>query len=63
MVALHLDNNAVKAFLCIQGGTSSLFLSQLVCDIFNLSNKHGITVISVYLPTNLKEEADYLSWG
>ena len=44
VVALHLDNCTVKAYLCNQGGTSSLFLSRLAYHIFNLADKQGITL-------------------
>ena len=45
VVALHLDNSTAKAYLCNQGGTVSPFLSRLVYQILNLTNKHGITLI------------------
>ena len=35
MVALHLDNNTAKAYLCNQGGTVSPFLSRLSCQILS----------------------------
>ena len=43
MVSLQLDNSAVKAYLCNQGGTVSPFLSRLACWILSLSNKHCIS--------------------
>ena len=61
VVALHLDNSTVKAYLCDQGGTVSPFLSRLACQILSLSNKHGIALIPAYIPTHLSMEADYLS--
>ena len=62
-VALHLDNSKAKAFLCNQGGTPSVFLSRLTCHILNLTDKCGIILISVYIPTHLNVKADCLSWG
>ena len=62
VVALHLDNNTAKAYLCNQGGTVSLFLSRLACQIMSLTAKHGITLIPAYIPTHLNVEADYLSY-
>ena len=61
VVALHLDNNTAKAYLCNQGGTVSPFLSRLACQILSLTDKHGITLIPAYIPTHLNVEADYLS--
>ena len=61
-VALHLDNSTAKAYLCNQGGTVSPFLSRLACQILNLTDKHGITLIPAYIPTHLNVEANYLSW-
>ena len=46
VVALHLDNSTVKAYLCNQGGTVSPFLSSLACWILSLTDKHGITLYS-----------------
>ena len=46
VVALHLDNSTPKAYLCNQGGTVSLFLSRLACQILSLTNKHGIYCFS-----------------
>ena len=62
VVALHLDNSTAKAYLCNQGGTVSPFLSRLACQILSLTDKHGITLISAYIPTDLNVEADYVSW-
>ena len=62
VVALHLDNNTAKAYLCNQGGTVSPFLSRLACWILSLNNKHGITLIPAYIPIHLNVDADYLSW-
>ena len=62
VVALHLDNSTAKAYLCNQGGTVSLFLSRLACQILSLTNKHGITLLPAYIPTYLNVEADFLSW-
>ena len=61
VVALHLDNSTVKAYLCNQGGTVSPFLSRLACHILSLTDKHGITQIQAYIPTHLNVKADYLS--
>ena len=61
VVALHLGNSTAKAYLCNQGGTVSLFLSRLACQILSMTNKHGIT-LPAYIPTHLNVEADYLSW-
>ena len=61
VVALHLDNSTAKAYLCNQGGTVSPFLSRLACQILSLTNKHGITLLPVYIPTHLNVEADFLS--
>ena len=62
VVALHLDNSTVKAYLCNQGGTVSPFLSRLPCQILSLTDKHGITLLPAYIPTHLNVKADYLSW-
>ena len=62
VVALHLDNSTAKAYLHNQGDTVSPFLSRLACQILSLTNKYGITLLSVYIPTHLNVEADYLSW-
>ena len=40
-----------------------LLLSRLACCILNLADKHGITLISAYIPTNLNVETHYLSQG
>ena len=61
VVALHLDNSTAKAYLCNQGGTVSPFLSRLACGILSLTDKHGITLLSAYIPTHLNVEADFLS--
>ena len=60
LVALHLDNNTAKAYLCNQGGTVSPFLSRLACQILSLTNKHGITLIPAYIILT-SMETDYLS--
>ena len=39
-----------------------LFFSRLSCWILSLTDKHGITLLSAYIPTHLIVEADYLSW-
>ena len=62
VVALHLNNSTVKAYLCNQGGTVSPLLSRLACWIMNLTNKHGIILLPAYIPSHLNVEADYLSW-
>ena len=63
VVALHLDNNTAKAYLCNQGGTVSSFLSSQACWILSLTDKHSISLIPAYIPTHLNVEADLLSWG
>ena len=63
MVALHLGNCTVKAYLCNQGDTISSFLSRLACWILSLADKYSITLIPIYIPTHLNVEANYLSWG
>ena len=37
------------------------FLSRLACWILSLTDKHGINLISAYIPTHLNVGADYLS--
>ena len=61
VVALHLDNSTAKVYLCNQVGTVSPFLSRLACQILNLTDKHGITLLPAYIPTHLNVEADFLS--
>ena len=63
VVALHLDKSTAKVYLSSQGGTVSPFLSRLACQILSLTNKHSITLLPAYIPTNLNEEADFLSWN
>ena len=63
VAALHLCNNTAKAYICIQSGTVSLFVSSLACCILSMTNKHGITPIPAYIPTHLNVEAHYLLWG
>ena len=53
VVALHLDNSTVKAYLCNQGGTASPFLSRLQCWISSLNDKDNITLIPAYILTHL----------
>ena len=62
VVALQLDNSTAKVYLCNQGGTVSPFLSRLACRRLSLTNKYGITLLPVYIPTHLNVEADFLSW-
>ena len=62
VVALYLDKSTAKAYLCNQGSTVSPFLSRLACQIWSLTNKHGITLLPAYIPTHLNVEADYLPW-
>ena len=50
VVALHLDNSTVKAYLYNQGGTVSPYLSRLACWIPSLTDKHGITLLPAYIP-------------
>ena len=61
VVALYLDNSMAKAYLCNQGGTVSPFLSRLTCWILSLTDKHGVALITAYIPIHLNVEADYLS--
>ena len=61
VVALHLDNSITKAYLCNQSGTVSPYLSRLACQVLSLTDKHGITLIPVYISTHLIVEANYLS--
>ena len=63
VVALHLDNSTLKAYLRNQDGTVSFLLCRLACHIFNTANKHGITLVPAYIPTHLNVAVDYLSWG
>ena len=63
VVALYLDNSTANIYLYNERCTASLFLSRLACHIFNLANKHGITLILACMPTHLNVEADCLSWG
>ena len=62
VVALHLDNSTVKAYLCNQDGTVCPFLSRLACQILSLTDKYDIILTSAYIPTHHNVEADYLSW-
>ena len=62
VVALHLDNSTVKAYLCNQGGTVSPFLSRLACCILSMTDKHVSTLTPAYISTHLNVEAKYLSW-
>ena len=61
VVALHLDNCTTKVYLCNQGSTVSLVLPRLACQMLSLTNMHGITLISAYIPTHPNVEANYLS--
>ena len=63
VVALHLDNNTAKAYLCNQDGTVSPFLSRLACWILSLTDKHSLTLIPAYIHTYFNVEASYLSPG
>ena len=58
VVALHLDNSTLKAYLCNKVGTVSHFLSRLAFCIWHMANKQGITLIPAYSPTHLNVEAD-----
>ena len=49
VLALHLDNSTVKACLCNQGGTTSLF-SRLASHLFNQADELDITLIPAYIP-------------
>ena len=59
VVALHLDNNTSKAYLCNHGDMASTFLSRLVCYILNLAEMHGINLLPAYLPTHLNVASVY----
>ena len=61
-VALYLDSITVKAYLCNQDCTASPFLSRLACNIFNLADMYGITLIPAYIPTHLNVEVGHISW-
>ena len=61
VVVLQLDNSTMKAYLCNQGGTISLFLSRLACCLLNLSDKDSLTLIPADIPAHLNVEVDYLS--
>ena len=63
MVALHLDNSTAKAYLCNQGGTTSLSSFQASLLHFESGQMCGITLIPAYIPTHLNVEAEYLSQG
>ena len=63
VVASHLDNSIAKASVCNQSGTASLFLSSISCSIYNMADKHVITLIPAYICNHLNVEADYLSMG
>ena len=61
LVAIHVDNNTAKAYLCNQDGTVSSVLSGLACCILPLAGQHGITLIPACIPIHINVEADYLS--
>ena len=61
VVALHLDNSTAKAYLCNKCGTVSPFFSRLACQILSLTDKHGIILMTAYIPTHLNVETNYLS--
>ena len=63
LVALQFYNRSAKTYLCNQGGTVSHFASKLASYILNMAEKHGITLIPVYIRTHLNVEANYLSLG
>ena len=63
VVALHLDNNTFKAYICNQGGTVSPFHCRVACNMLHLANKHDDTLIPAYIPTHLKVEANFLLQG
>ena len=44
VVALHLDNSTVKAYLCNQGGTVSPFFLVWLAWILSPTDKHGIVL-------------------
>ena len=60
MIALPLDNNLAKSYLCNQNSTASPSVSRVDCQILNLANMHGITLIPAYLPIHLSVEVEYL---
>ena len=49
--------SSAKAYLCNQGSTASPFF-RLACQILNLADMHGITLIPTYIHTHLHVEAD-----
>ena len=59
IVALHLDKSTVKAYLCKQCCTISIF--RLTYHSLNLYVKQCLNLIPTYRPTNLKVGVDYLS--
>ena len=64
VVALHLYSITAKGYLCNQGGTASLLLlSRYACHILNMANKHGVTLITAYIPAHLNVEANHLCQG
>ena len=63
VVAFYFNNSTAKLYLCNQGDTVSPFLFRLACQILSLTDKHSITLIPAYIPTNLNVEANYLSQG
>ena len=58
-----MEKRTAKVYSCNQDGTVSVFLYREACHILNLDNKHGITLIPVYIPTLLSMDANYLTWG
>ena len=61
MVCWHLDNSIAKTYFCNQAITVCLFLSRPACNILNLADTHGITLIPAYTHVNLNVGVDYLS--
>ena len=62
-VALHLDRSSTKAYLSNQGDTVGLFLSRLAFHIWNLTNRHGITLYSSIHTYPCKIWKPTISWG
>ena len=62
VVAMHMDNSIMKAYLCSQGGTVSPFLSRLVCCILHLADKNRLPLIPAYIPTHFNVEANSQPW-
>ena len=60
VVALQLHNSTIKN-LFDQGSIVSLFPSRFACHILDLTSKHSITLLPVYIPSYLNVETNYLT--